>query len=347
MQSLHQRSFTLSELIKGLDVTIKGDASCLITGISPIQQAKPGHLTFLTNTSYRKYLSTTQASAVVLSEKDAETCSINAIVTTNPHFIYAKIAGFFEVIPNQTKGVHSSAVLGEEAEIDPSATIAAHCVIGRRVRLGANVVLGPGCVIEDDVTIDDDTILDARVTIYHHCVIGKRVRIASGVVIGSDGFGFANHQGSWHKVPQLGRVVIGDDVDIGSNTTIDRGAVEDTIIEQGVKLDNLIQIGHNVHIGAHTIIAGCVGIAGSTVIGKYCMIGGASCITGHITICDKVVITGMTGVNKSITEPGMYSAGVQGIVTYQEYLKNNARFHRLENLMQRVKTLEAEIEALK
>jgi len=344
---LANRRFTLSELIEGLDVTIKGDPSCVITGISPIQQAKPGHLTFLTNSSYRKYLATTQASAVVLTERDVDSCATHAVVSANPHLTYAKIADYFNNTPAIKKGVHATASFGEHSDVHPTATIGAQCVIGDHVSIGANVVLGPQCVIADGVTIADDTVIDARVTIYHHCMIGQRVRIASGVVIGSDGFGFANNQGEWYKVPQLGRVIIGDDVDIGANTTIDRGAVEDTVIEQGVKLDNLIQIGHNVHIGAHTIIAGCTGIAGSTVIGKYCMIGGACCITGHISICDKVVITGMTGVNKSITEPGMYSAGVQGIVTYQEYLKNNARFHRLENLIQKVKTLEAEINALK
>jgi len=342
-----KHSFTLAELTQGLDATIKGDANCRITGISPIQEAKSGHLTFLTNSSYRKYLANTEASAVVLTERDAETCSINAIITSNPHFIYAKIADYFYKKPIISHGIHASAIVGKDSDIHPTATIAAQCVIGNNVHIAENVVIGAGSIIGDDVTIESNTTLDARVTIYHDCVIGKNVRIASGVVIGSDGFGFANHQGYWHKVPQLGRVVIGHDVDIGANTTIDRGAVGDTIIEQGVKLDNLIQIGHNVQIGAHTIIAGCVGIAGSTTIGKHCMIGGACCITGHISICDKVIITGMTGVNKSITEPGMYSAGVQGIVTYQEYLKNNARFHRLEHLMQRVKILENEVNALK
>jgi UDP-3-O-[3-hydroxymyristoyl] glucosamine N-acyltransferase len=159
-------------------------------------------------------------------------------------------------------------------------------------------------------------------------------------VVGSDGFGFANHKGAWHKVPQLGGVILGDDVDIGANTTIDRGAVEATVIEDGVKLDNLIQVGHNVRIGAHTVIAGCVGIAGSTNIGKYCMIGGAANFAGHLSVADKVIITGMTAVTKSIKEPGMYSSGIVGAVPSHEFLKNNARFHRLENLIDRVKALE-------
>jgi UDP-3-O-[3-hydroxymyristoyl] glucosamine N-acyltransferase len=176
--------------------------------------------------------------------------------------------------------------------------------------------------------------------------MGRRCRIASGVVIGSDGFGFAYQSGVWHKVPQLGSVAIGDDVDIGANTTIDRGAVENTVIEDGVKLDNLIQVGHNVRIGAHTVIAGCVGIAGSTIIGKYCMIGGASNFAGHLSVADKVIITGMTAVTKSITEPGMYSSGIVGAVPNHEFLKNNARFHRLENLMQRVKELEAAVKSM-
>ncbi len=201
-------------------------------------------------------------------------------------------------------------------------------------------------MIGDHVEIGEETQLDARVTIYHKVKIGKRTRIASGAVIGSDGFGFAKQKGVWHKVPQLGSVIIGDDVDIGANTTIDRGAVENTKIANGVKLDNLIQVGHNVMIGENTIIAGCVAIAGSTVIGKNCMIGGATCFAGHITICDNVMITGMTAVTKSIREPGIYSSGIVGAVSNLEFRKNNARFHRLEHLMQRVKNLESALKDL-
>lgn len=335
------KSYTLTELTVGLDATIRGERDCLISGVSPIQQAQPGHITFLTNSRYRKYLPATRAAAVILSEADAGECPVNTVICHNPYYIYARIAAFFEMKPALSDGIHPTAVIGEHGQIHPTARIGAHCVIGARVRIGPKVVLGPGCRIGDDTTIAEQTRLDAGVTIYHSVNIGRRVRLSSGVVIGSDGFGFANEKGAWHKVPQLGGVDIGDDVDIGANTTIDRGAVENTVIEEGVKLDNLIQVGHNVRIGAHTIIAACVGISGSAVIGRHCMIGGAALIGGHLTIADHVVLTGLTTVTRSIREPGMYSSGIIGAVPNQEFLKNNARFYRLENLMQRVKNLEA------
>jgi UDP-3-O-[3-hydroxymyristoyl] glucosamine N-acyltransferase len=338
--------FTIAELTKGLDVTIQGDSHCLISGVCTIQQARPGFLTFLTNPHYRKYLATTDASAVILTAEDAVDCPANAIISRNPYYIYSQIAAFFEIKPSLQKGVHLSAVIGRDCVIDPSAVIAATCVLGDRVKIGANVIVGAGAVIGDDVEIGDDSQLDPNVTIYARVRMGKRARIMSGVVLGGDGFGFANNKGAWHKVPQLGTVVIGDDVDIGANTTVDRGAVGDTVIGNGVKLDNLIQVGHNTQIGDNTIIAGCVAIAGSTEIGRNCMIGGATCFAGHLSVADGVIVTGMTAVTKSITEPGMYSSGIVGAVPTQEFRKNNARFHRLENLMQRVKSLESALKSM-
>lgn len=335
--------YTLSELTTGLDVTIQGDPNCLISGVCPIQQSRTGCVTFLTNSHYRKYLATTDASAVILSPEDAKHCSVNRIITPNPHYTYAKIAEYFEKKLKIEAGVHSSVVVGSHCDIHGSAVISPGVVLGSNVKVGSNVIIGAGSIIGNHVEIAEDSQLDARVTVYDGVRIGKRARLMSGVVLGSDGFGFANNKGTWHKVPQLGSVIVGDDVDIGANTTIDRGAVEHTIIGNGVKLDNLIQIGHNVTIGENTIIAGCVAIAGTTAIGKNCMIGGASCFAGHLTVCDNVMITGMTAVTKSILEPGIYSSGIVGAVTNHEFRKNNARFHRLENLMQRVKHLEAAI----
>jgi UDP-3-O-[3-hydroxymyristoyl] glucosamine N-acyltransferase len=254
------------------------------------------------------------------------------------------IAGYFNDKPTYTAGIHPSAVIGAGCQIDPTAVIGPNCVLGDDVIIGANVVIGPGCSIGECSEVDDASHLDANVTLYHKIKIGKRVMIASGTVIGSDGFGIAKHKGVWHKVPQLGRVIIGDDVEIGSNCSIDRGAIDDTVIEAGVKLDNLIQIGHNVQIGAGTAIAGCVGISGSTTIGKNCLIGGGSGFAGHITIADNVMVTGATAVSKSIREPGVYSSGVGGVVTNLEWRKNSARLHRLDGLMQRVKALEALME---
>lgn len=343
---LSSKTYKLSELIDGLDVTVKGDANCLISGICPIQQSKPHHITFLTNSLYRKYLATTQASAVILGKEDVDSCPVNAIICSNPYYVYAKVAAFFEEQPRVSIGTHPSVTIGEGTQIHPTAAIGPNCVIGNHVKIAANTIIGAGCFIGDFVEIDEATRLDVNVTLYHCVTIGKRTRIMSGAVIGSDGFGFANQKGSWHKVPQMGGVEIGDDVDIGANTTIDRGALENTIIENGVKLDNLIQVGHNVKIGANTIIAGCVAIAGSTVIGKNCMIGGATCFAGHINIGDNIMITGMTAVTKSIHEAGIYSSGIVGAVPNQEFRKNNARFHRLENLMQRVKNVESVVKEI-
>lgn len=337
-----ETTYTLTELTNGLDVTIKGDANCRISGVSTIQNAQPGQIAFLTNAHYRKYLPHTQASAVILSADDANECTVNAIISRNPYFTYAQIAGRFAAATKSLQnGIHSTVIIDTDCHIDPTVSIGPHCTIGKRVSIAANVQIGPGCVIGDDVMIAENAHLAANVTIYHHVKIGKRSQIASGVVIGCDGFGFANQGGVWHKVPQLGGVVIGDDVDIGANTSIDRGAIEDTIIENGVKLDNLIQVGHNTRIGENTIIAGCVAIAGSTIIGKNCMIGGATCFAGHLHVCDGVIITGMTAVTKSITERGIYSSGIVGAVPNLEFRKNNARFHRLENLMEKVKELES------
>lgn len=347
---LRKKTFTLKELTAGLDVVVEGDAECLIQGIDTIQNAKPGYLTFLVNPLYKKYLSSTQASAIILSTADAkeysENKSFNIIVAANPYYIYAQIAAFFSEKPMPEVGIHPSAVVDANSEIDMTASIGALCVIGKHVKIAPGVMIHAGCVIEDFTEIGEDTEIEANATLCHHTVVGKRVVIASNAVIGSDGFGNARHQGKWHKVPQLGRVVIEDDVEIGANTAIDRGAIDDTIIGKGARLDNLIQVGHNVRIGENTAIAGCVGIAGSAVIGKNCLIGGGSGINGHITIADNAVVTAMTEVTKSIREPGIYSSGVGGLVTNLEWRKNSARFHRLEQLMQRVKDLEATIEEL-
>jgi UDP-3-O-[3-hydroxymyristoyl] glucosamine N-acyltransferase len=335
-----KKEYTLAELTKNLEIEIKGDPQCIIKGVGTIQQAEAGQITFLVNPLYKKYLPTTQASAVILNPGDAEECPVNAVISRNPYFTYAKVAAFFDQKSTPASGIHPTAVIGADCQIDKSASIGANCVIGEGVKIAANVIIAPGCVIGDDTEIDVGTCLDANVTLYHQIIVGKHVVISSGCVIGSDGFGIAKHKGEWHKVPQLGRVVIGDYVEIGSNCSIDRGAIDDTVIEKGVKLDNLIQIGHNVRIGENTAIAGCVGIAGSAVIGKNCLIGGCAGINGHITIADNVVITGMTVVSKSIREPGIYSSGVGGLVTNLEWRKNSARLHRLDQLTKRVKNLE-------
>jgi UDP-3-O-[3-hydroxymyristoyl] glucosamine N-acyltransferase len=343
---MKMKHYTLNELVKDLDITIKGDPNCKITGVSTIQQAQSGQITFLVNPLYKKFLTQTQASAVILSATDAESCTTNALIARDPYYAYAKIAAYFEVKSYVQPGIHASVTTGKDCKIDPTASIGANCVLGQGVKIGQNAIIAPGCYLGDNVEIGEHSRLDANVTLYHEVKVGKRVIISSGTVIGSDGFGIAKHQGVWHKVPQLGRVIIEDDVEIGANCAIDRGAIEDTVIEKGVKLDNLIQVGHNVRIGEGTAIAGCVGIAGSATIGKNCLIGGGTGVGGHITIADNVMITGMTAASKSIKEPGVYSSGVGGVVSNMEYKKNSARLHRLDQLIQRVKALEESIQEL-
>lgn len=345
--SLTERSYRLADLIQGLEVTLQGDPDCLITGVSAIQHATSGSITFLTNSLYKKYLMTTGASAVILPKEYALECQVNAVISQNPYYVYAKIASHFMAHKRDWAGIHATAVIGEGCQFAANVNIGPQTVIGNNVNLSSGVTIGAHCFIDDDTKIDEGTRLDAQVTIYRGVRIGKQVHVASGAVIGCDGFGFAYDHGKWHKVPQLGSVTIGDCVEIGANTTIDRGAVDDTVIETGVKLDNLIQVGHNVRIGENTVIAGCVGIAGSAVIGKNCMIGGAACIAGHITIADGAMITGMTAVSKSIRKPGIYSSGVGGLTTNQEWRKNSARFHRLEHLTQRLQCLENGLKELR
>lgn len=334
------KKYTLSQLTQGLEVTIRGDANCLIEGVCTIQDAKPNCIAFLMNPLYKKYLSTTKAAAVILTADDSEECTTNALICRDPYYIYTQVAVFFDDRPKPAAGIHATAVIGENCQIHPSACVGENCVINDNVIINANAIIGAGCVIGEFSEIGENTRLDANVTLYHKVKIGRHVIIASGTVIGSDGFGIAKHKGAWHKVPQLGRVIIEDYVEIGSNCSIDRGAIDDTVIERGAKLDNLIQVGHNVRIGQNTAIAGCVGISGSATIGNNCLVGGQSGFAGHITIADNVVVTGGTEVSKSIREPGIYSSGLGGLVTNLERRKNTARFHRLENLFTRVKELE-------
>jgi UDP-3-O-[3-hydroxymyristoyl] glucosamine N-acyltransferase len=339
---MQKKHYTLAELTAGMDeVTIKGDPECIITGVGTIQNAKPGQIAFLMNPLYKKFLDQTAATAVILTQSDSADCNVNCIISRDPYYTYARIAIFFEDKPVPAAGIHSTVVTGEGTVIHKDVSIGPYTVIGAGVKIGANVTIGAHCVIGDNVSIAANTRLDSNITIYYGVRIGARVQIESGTVIGGDGFGLAKHKGVWQKIPQLGSVVIEDDVEIGANCSIDRGAIEDTVIERSVKLDNLVQVGHNVRVGENTAIAGCVGIAGSAVIGKNCLIGGATGINGHITITDNVVVTGMTAVTKSIKVPGIYSSGVGGLVTNLEWRKNSARFHRLDHLAQRVKVLEA------
>lgn len=333
---------TLAELAQLLDAELVGDPNTVIQGIAPLQQARAGQLSFLDNPRYIKYLSHTQASAVIIIPTHRESCPVAALLVANPYLAYAKVAQCFAPVKSITSGIHPTVIMGKNCHIDPSASIGPYCVLGDEVAVHADVVIEACCQLADRVVIGSATHLYPRVTCYSDVRVGTHAIIHSGVVLGADGFGIANDRGHWVKVPQLGGVVLGDDVEVGANTTIDRGALTDTIIEQGVKLDNQIQIAHNVKIGAHTAIAGCVGIAGSTEIGKYCVIGGGTCINGHIKIADKVMISGMSMVTHSITEPGVYSSGT-GIQKQRDWHKTVARLHQLDQLARRLKRLEDKI----
>ena len=337
-------SYTLGELANKIDAELQGDADCIIEGIATITSAQAGQLTFLSNRQYKKYLSTSNASAVILSEKDSVDCPIaNLLISNNPQLSFCRVIELFFPENKPASGIDATASVAKSATISTSAYLGPSCVIGNNSRIGNNVVIHAGTVIEHDVVIEDDTLLYPNVTICRGVQIGKNVIIHPGAVIGADGFGLANDNGVWHKIPQIGSVIIENDVEIGANTTIDRGAIDNTIIKSGVKIDNQIQIGHNCYIGEHTAIAACTGVSGSTKIGKRCMIGGGSGFNGHITVCDDVILTGNSMVAKSIKEPGVYSSGLP-LNDNLTWRKNIARFNNLNDMAKRISVLEKKIE---
>ena len=334
------RSFRLSELAEKYQLSYQGDGDTLIEGIGTLSDATSTQISFLSNPAYREQLKTTTAAAVILSVDDAEDCPVIALIAKDPYVSYAEIAKNFDPRRPRTPGVHIS------ASVDTTA------VLGSDVEIGANAVIGPGCVIEDGVSINPGSVLvadckigegsrlHANVTLCEGVKIGKRSVIHPGAVIGSDGFGLAFDQDHWVKIPQLGTVRIGDDCEIGSNTTIDRGAIGDTIIEDDVRLDNQIQIGHNVQIGAHTAMAGLVGISGSTQIGKYCMFAGSSGTVGHIHIADRTTVNYCSVVTKSITQPGTIWSAALPARPINEWNRSVAHLRKLEKLARRVLNLE-------
>ena len=305
-----REDFSLGELSVRFGLTLRGDPKLRVGQVATLSQATPGSLSFLANSRYRRNLRDTRASAVVLAPSDVEGCPVAALLTANPYLAYARIASLFHPIPRAAPGIHPSAVIAGAVRIAPTAAVGPLAVIEEDVELDECAYIGPGCIVQQGARVGRDTRLIARVNLYPGVRIGARCILHAGVVIGADGFGFASDAGAWVKVPQVGSVRVGDDVEIGANTTIDRGAIADTVVEDGAKLDNQIQVGHNVIIGAHTVIAGCTGISGSTTLGKRCMIGGMVGFAGHLTIADDVVITGCSLVSHSIKQPGSYSSGM-------------------------------------
>jgi UDP-3-O-[3-hydroxymyristoyl] glucosamine N-acyltransferase len=334
-----RKSFSLAELAGRFGGTVLGDAAVRIRQVAPLESAGPDELSFLTNRKYQRLLSTTRAAAVLLAQDSAAATQLPRIVCKNPYASYARIAALINPESRPAPGIHAEAVVDAQAKVATSVSVGPCAVIEQGADIGEDVVIGASCFVGRGVRIGARSRLHPHVTIYHNCVIGERVILHSGVVIGADGFGMAMDEGRWLKIPQIGRVVIGDDVEVGASTTIDRGALDDTVIEEGVKLDNQIQIGHNCHIGAHTAIAGCTGIAGSTRIGKHCMLGGNAMISGHLTISDRVVVSGGTLVAKSISTPGTYTA-VFPMLPHDQWLKNAALVRHLDEMMDRIRDLE-------
>ncbi|MBB6368121.1 UDP-3-O-[3-hydroxymyristoyl] glucosamine N-acyltransferase [Xanthomonas sacchari] len=336
-------SYTADEIAERFGLQVHGDGSVAVHGVATLAQAGPGQLSFLANPRYRAQLADSTAAVVVLRADDAEAAPGTALIARDPYVAFAKIAALFDVAPLRPPGIHPSASIDPSAQVAASAHIGAFVSIGARSVVGEGCVIGPGCVIGEDCQVGAGSELIARVTLVTRVRLGQRVRVHPGAVLGADGFGLAMDAGRWIKVPQLGGVSIGDDCEIGANTCVDRGALEDTTLEEDVRLDNLVQVAHNVHIGAHSAIAGCTGIAGSAKIGRYVMLGGAVGVVGHLEICDKVVVTGKSVVRNSIHEPGEYSSGTP-LTDNRTWRKNAARFKQLDALARRILSVSKEKE---
>ncbi len=332
----------LSELVEKLGGELRGD-DVTVHRLAPLDAADAGSISFLSNPKLKPQLAETQAAAVIVTPADAEGLDRPCIVTRDPYLYFAKVGQLFHPLPQARAGIHPSAVVSPDAQIDPSAEIGAQAVIEAGARIGARTIIKAACVIGENVEIGMDCLLYPRVTIYADCVIGSRVIVHAGAVIGSDGFGNAWARDHWEKIPQVGRAIIGDDVEIGANTTIDRGALGDTVVASGARIDNLIQLGHNVEIGRSTAIAACTGIGGSTRIGAGCLIGGGVGMSGHLNIADRVVILGGSNVPSSIDEPGVYGGSVTPIMPQATWRRNAVHYSHLDQLVKRVRELEKKV----
>ncbi|HEY8521778.1 MAG TPA: UDP-3-O-(3-hydroxymyristoyl)glucosamine N-acyltransferase [Gammaproteobacteria bacterium] len=336
---------TLRELAAEFGCELAGDGDRVVVAVGTLGGAGPDQIAFLANPAFRGELAKTRAGAVILEPRHRDECPVPALVTPNPYATYARIAARLHPPPAAEPGVHAAAVVAADAVVPPSAHVGPGAVVGARARLGERVVIGPGSVVGEDVEIGPDTRLVSRVTVYDRVRVGARCLLHAGAVIGADGFGFALDRGEWVKIPQVGSVVIGDDVEIGANTCIDRGTIDDTRIGNGVKIDNLVQIGHNVQVGDHTIMASMVGIAGSTRIGRRCMIAGGAGVINHLEICDDVVLTVRSLVLRSIDRPGTYSGALPAEES-RAWRRNAARFGQLDALASRLRAAERRLEAL-
>jgi UDP-3-O-[3-hydroxymyristoyl] glucosamine N-acyltransferase len=339
--SMSAINYTVAELAGQFGLEWKGNGNRIIAGVATLAGAGPDQLSFLSNGKYTAQLAATAAGVVVLREENLADCPTAALLASDPYVAYARIAALFEHVPTAPPGIHPSAVIAASAQVSSSASIGPCCVIESDAVIGDGVVLGPHCIVGERCTVGAQSRLVARVTLVIRTTLGKRVLVHPGAVIGSDGFGnaFDHEHGCWVKLPQLGGVRIGDDCEIGANTTIDRGALDDTVLEEDVRLDNQIQIAHNVHVGAHTAMAGCAAVAGSARIGRYCMIGGNAGVLGHLELADRVTITAKSLVTHSIREAGEYSSGVP-LQENRLWRKNAARFKHLDEYARRLSALE-------
>ncbi|MGA9335716.1 MAG: UDP-3-O-(3-hydroxymyristoyl)glucosamine N-acyltransferase, partial [Rudaea sp.] len=338
-------TYTLSALAGRFGLELRGDGNHEILGVGTLAGATSQQLSFLSNPQYRSQLAGSRAGAIIMQAEGANDCPGACLIAPDAYVAFAKIAALFERAPATTIGIHPSAVIAPGATIAAGASIGPHCVIEDAANVDTGAVIGAHCIVGERCRVGAQSNLIARVTLVRDVVLGKRVRVHPGAVIGADGFGIAFDRqagdGGWVKVPQLGGVRIGDDCEIGANTTIDRGALDDTVIEEDVRMDNQIQIAHNVRIGAHTAMAGCAAVAGSASIGRYCLIGGGAGILGHLTVADRVTITARTLVTHSIHAAGEYSSGVP-VQENRVWRRNAARFKHLDELARRVQEIEKE-----
>lgn len=338
-------SATVGEIAAWLDAEVTDEAATRITGAASLASATGSDMAYYDGDRKAAGVASQTSAGLVITTEDGRSSlppGVSAVVVSEPRLAFARALERLYARSTPTAGIHPSAVVADDAEIDPSVTVGPQAVIGEGARIEAGAEIGPGCLVGRNVLIGADTRLIARVTVLDDSLIGARCVLQPGVVIGSDGFGLAQEKGTWRRVPQVGRVVIGNDVDIGANTTVDRGALDDTVIDDGVKLDNLIQIAHNVRIGAHSAVAGCAGLAGSSEVGRHCTLGGGVGLAGHLTLADNVHITGMSMVTRSIHRPGVYSAGTP-LDSNERWHRNAARFKQLDRLARRVKQLEKQL----
>jgi len=338
--------YSLAELVQRFGGDLVGEPLVPIRQVAPLDRAGPDEIGFIVRAAYRAQLEGTHAGAVIIPPELRERCTVPCIVTADPYAYFARVSSLLNPPAAIAPGVHSTAVIGEGASVPASASIGAHARVGRGASIGEGTLVADGASVGDNTRVGRDCRIYPGVVIYAGCVLGDRVVVHAGAVIGADGFGYAPSRDGWIKIPQIGRVVVGDGVEIGANTTIDRGALDDTVIEDGVILDNQIQVGHNCRIGAHTAIAGCVGIAGSTRIGRRCMIGGAAMIGGHLEIADDVIISGASTVPSSVEKPGQYTS-IYPLSPHREWLRNTAQVRQLERLAERVRQLEQRLAELK